>query len=214
METINIPDTMPVSLKKMVDYFHSKFKLNISINEDFIKNILDDDHTYYLYTKGKNKNNVKIVKKRKKENTKLYIDKKKYINENNEISIKNTYNTTTNICKRCPEIMLKYAVERIINLKYLSNNISLYKSMNKEVNNYKYLEKSFLTLIDNYHNICNIIKNIKINLDNLYKKLSEYKQLDSKQIIINIIEYEIMLRNIIKITPTNDFINILAVKRI
>lgn len=86
--------------------------------------------------------------------------------------------------------------------------------MNKEVNNYKYLEKSFLTLIDNYHNICNIIRNIKINLDNLYKKLSEYKQLDSKQYIINIIEYEIMLRNIIKITPTNDFINILAVKRI
>lgn len=212
METINIPDTMPVSLKKMVDYFHSKFKLNISINEDFIKNILDDDHTYYLYTKGKNKNNVKIVKKRKKENTKLYIDKKKYINENNEISIKNTYNTTTNICKRCPEIMLKYAVERIINLKYLSNNIYLYKGINDKINSYKSLENSFLVLIDSYRNSCNIIWNIKINLDSLYKKLCEYKQFNNKEIKINIIEYELMLKKIIKITPTNNFINILCGK--
>lgn len=212
METINIPDKVPVSLKKMVYYFQSKFDLNININEEFIKNILDGDHSYHLNKKGKNKNKVKIVKKRKKEkieNTYIYIDKEKYISENNDI-----YRSKKHNCKRCPNIMLKYAVERIINLKYLSNNIYLYKEINEKTNGYKYLENSFLNLIHNYSNSCNIIRNIKINLDRLYKELNEHKQLKSKEIKINIIEYELMLKKIIKITPTNNFINVLCGKSI
>lgn len=210
MEIINIPDKVPVSLKKMVNYFHSKFNLNININEEFIKNILDSGHTYHLYKKGKNKNNVKIVKKRKKEiveNTNIYIDKEKYVSENND-SLRNIYNSENVNCKKCPKFMLKYAVERIINLKYLSNNIYL----NKRINSYKDLENSFLSLIDSYRNNCNIIRNIKIKLDSLCKKLSEYRQFDNKEIKINIIEYELMLKKIIKITPTNNFINILCGK--
>lgn len=214
METINIPDKVPVSLKKMVKYFHLKFDINININEEFIKNILDGNHTYHLYKKGKNKNNVRFIKKRKKEiveNTKICIDKEKYVSENDDTFI-NIYGSKNVNCKRCPKIMLKYAVERIINLKYLSNNIYLYKGINDKINSYKSLENSFLVLIDSYRNSCNIIWNIKINLDSLYKKLCEYKQFNNKEIKINIIEYELMLKKIIKITPTNNFINILCGK--
>lgn len=203
METVTIQNTLPVSLKNMVKYFHSKFNINIVINEELIKNIINEDHSYNLYKKGKNKNKVKIVKKRKKEtieNTELYINKEEYVS-------KTIKKDDTN--KKDYKFMLKYAVERIINLKYLSNNIYLYKSINEELNNYKYLEISFLRLMDNYNNIRNIVRNIKINLDNLYNKLSEYKQFDSKNLNINIIEYEIILRKILKIIPTNEFIKII-----
>ena len=47
-----------------------------------------------------------------------------------------------------------------------------------------------------------------MNLDKIYEKLYKYKE-ENRNVSINIIEYEILLKKILKITPTKEFIDML-----
>lgn len=177
---------------------------------------LDDKYSYNLCKKGKNKNNVSIIKKRNKQNIKnkyLHIEKDKYINKDSkkiekEVTSKN-YKKNTIKCKKCTTVKLKYIVERIINIKYLSDIKKLYNLFLMEKYNYLFFYNSFFNLLDNHKNLCNLYKNIKFKLDILYKELSKYKVEKTNEIKIMNIEYQILLKNIKKTIPDDEFINLL-----
>lgn len=223
MDLISIPKSLPISIDKLMNYLDSKFKIKIDINEEFIKNTLDDEYKYILPKKGKNKNNVKVVKKRKKEKSKdtrsqhikgecIYIEKDKYI-DNKELMKTNIkiYNSDEKVikkCQKCAKYSIKYIVEKIINLKYLSDIKKVYNHFLMEKNNYQIINVSFLNLLDSHKNICNLYKNMKIKLDDLYNILCKYECTD-EEIKIPILKYEFLLKNILKITPANEFVKIL-----
>lgn len=73
--------------------------------------------------------------------------------------------------------------------------------------NYHILNYSFSNLLYNHQNICNLFKNIKFKLDNLYEILNKHEQ--NNEVIISEIDYKILLKNISKVIPTNDFIDML-----
>lgn len=207
MDLINIPKTLPISIEKLVNYFHSKFKIKININEDFIKNIIDEKYSYNI-DKKKKEHIVKITKKKgnKKHVNNIYIEKIKYKEHNNYEYINNDLKTKYR-CKKCINTTLKYIVEKIINIKYSSDIKYLYNCFLVERHNYQFLSNSFFNLLDNHNNICNLFKNIKINLDELYKNLNQHKI--NTEIKMSLLEYEMLLNNILKITPTKELINII-----
>lgn len=217
MDEVTIPETISISLEKLKNYLFLKHKINLTINEEFVVNTLDDKYSYNLCKKGKNKNNVSIIKKRNKQNIKnkyLHIEKDKYINNKDskkiekEVTSKN-YKKNTIKCKKCSTVKLKYIVERIMNIKYLSDIKKLYNLFLMEKYNYLFFYNSFFNLLDNHKNLCNLYKNIKFKLDILYKELSKYKVEKTNEIKIMNIEYQILLKNIKKTIPDDEFINLL-----
>lgn len=223
METITIPNEIPVSLNNLNYYLYEKYQIKIEINEDLFKNILDDKYNYKLYKRGKNKNKVKINKKGKRDIEKINVKTENIIiNKDDYTNIKNyeniikknkniefpNLNYKTDKCNKCKETILKFAVERIINIKYLSDIKKLNDKFLYEKYNYNLINNSFYILLRNHINICNLYKNIKMNLDKIYEKLYKYKE-ENKNVIINIIEYEILLKKILKITPTKELIDML-----
>lgn len=229
IEKINIPDTIPISMSNLINYLNDNFKIKIDINENFIKNTLCEQYSYHLYKKGKKKNNVKIIKKRydkgsKKIEKSLSIEKdiynnahkksitKSYYNQNSDINNMEKSNDITDIknsakCKRCIKNNIRYAIERIINIKLLANTKVLHNNFLVSKYNYHVLNYSFSNLLYNHQNICNLFKNIKFKLDNLYEILNKHEQ--NNKVIISEIDYKILLKNISKVIPTNDFIDML-----
>lgn len=226
MEFITIPKTIPISIENLINYVDTNFKIQLNINEDFIKNVLDEEeYSYNLYEIGKNKNNVKITKRRKNKklqknnNENIYIKRSKYINKEKYKNSKDCIEQNNNKLK-VNNIYMKSSLEyNKKNIKQNENNM-----MNSSINeldikkvynlflieryNYHIISNSFLGLLDNHQNICNLFKNIKFKLDNLYDSLCKYKN-ENKKVIIPNIEYEILLKKISKTIPTNEFINML-----
>ena len=225
MESVTISDEIPISLNSLKKYLSSNFQIEININEDLVKNIIGNNSNYKIIKKGKSKNTIKINKKRKNriENKNIIIKKEDYINkkEQNIITknielhtisrpIKKEYNLNNNInkCNKCTVSILKYAVERILNIKYSSDIKKIYNEFTFTNYNYYLIHKSFNNLIHGYINICNFVKCIKLQLDKVYIELCKYRK-ENCDININMIEYEILLKKISKIIPTNDFIKTL-----
>jgi hypothetical protein len=225
MESVTISDEIPISLNSLKKYLSSNFQIEININEDLVKNIIGNNSNYKIIKKGKSKNTIKINKKRKHriENKNIIIKKEDYINKNDKniitknielhtISgpIKKEYKLHNNInkCNKCTSSILKYAVERILNIKYSSDIKKIYNEFTFTNYNYYLIHKSFNNLIHGYINICNFVKCIKLQLDNVYIELCKYRK-ENCDININIIEYEILLKKLSKIIPTNDFIKTL-----
>jgi len=217
MESVTISDEIPISLNSLKIYLFSNFQIEININEDLIKNIIGNNSNYKIIKKGKSKNTIKINKKRKDriENKDIIIKKDEYINKNIELDTisgqikkESKLNNNINKCNKCTGSILKYAVERILNIKYSSDIKKIYNEFTFTMNNYYLIHKSFNNLIHGYINICNFVKGIKLQLDNIHIELCKYKK-EHCDININIIEYEILLKKIFKIIPTNDFIKTL-----
>lgn len=221
MESLTISDEIPISLNSLKKYLSSNFKFELNINEDLVKGIIGNNNNYKIIKKGKSKNTIKINKKRKNrvEVKNVIIKKEKYINKNDKnIIIKNNcepmINKLENLkinnkkCNKCTGSILKYAVERILNIKYSSDIKKIYNEFIFTNQNYYLIYKSFNNLFHGYINICNFVKCIKIQLDKIYFELCKYRK-ENNDININTIEYEILLKKISKIIPTNDFINTL-----
>lgn len=215
MESVTISDEIPISLSSLKNYLSSNFQIEISINEDLVKSIIGNNNNYKIIKKGKNKNTIKINKKRKNriEDKNIIIKKEDYIKKNDQnIIIKNInlhkLNKDTNKCNKCTSSILKYAVERIINIKYSSNIKKIYNEFTFTKHNYYLIHKSFSNLIHGYVNICNFVKCIKLQLNKIYSELCKYRK-ENSNININTIEYEILLKKISKIIPTDNFINTL-----
>lgn len=225
MESVTISDEIPISLNSLKKYLFSNFQIEININEDLVKNIIGNNSNYRIIKKGKSKNTIKINKKRKDriENKNIIIKKEDYINKKDENIIKknieldtisgqikkeNKISNNINKCNKCTGSILKYAVERILNIKYSSDIKKIYNEFTFTNHNYYLIHKSFNNLINGYINICNFIKGIKLQLDNVHIELCKYRKKNC-DININIIEYEILLKKIEKIIPTNDFIKTL-----
>jgi hypothetical protein len=135
------------------------------------------------------------------------------MNENNKKSIMkninlNDLNNNTNKCNKCTSSILKFAIERIINIKYSSDIKKIYNEFTFTNYNYYLIHKSFNNLVHGYINICNFVKGIKLQLDKFYDQLCKYKK-ENSNININMIEYEILLNNMSKIIPTKLFIDTL-----
>lgn len=211
MENIIIPDEIPISLNSLKNYLKSNFQIEININEDFIKNIIGNN-SYKLIKKGKNKNNVKINKKRKnkQDNIKdndIIVNKIDYTNknilENNKL---NKIDKKLSKCNKCTENILKFAVERLINIKYYSDIKKIYYDFTNTEYNYSLIYRYFNNLMQSYINICNFTKSIKLQLNKIYEELCKYRE-QNANININIIEYEKILNKILKLIPTNKFID-------
>ena len=216
MEFVTIADEIPISLNSLKNYLSSKFQIEININENFVKNIIGNNNNYKFIKRGKNKNKIKINKKRKNkidEYKVIEVKKKDYMNENNKKSIikninLNDLNNNTNKCNKCTSSILKFAIERIINIKYSSDIKKIYNEFTFTNYNYYLIHKSFNNLVHGYINICNFVKGIKLQLDKFYDQLCKYKK-ENSNININMIEYEILLNNMSKIIPTKLFIDTL-----
>lgn len=222
MESLTISDEIPISLNSLKKYLSSNFQIELNINEDLVKSIIGNNNNYKIIKKGKSKNTIKINKKRKNrvEVKNVIIKKENYINKNDKnIIIKNNCEpmmnklenlkiNNKNKCNKCTGSILKYAVERILNIKYSSDIKKIYNEFIFTNQNYYLIHKSFNNLIHGYINICNFVKCIKIQLDKIYFELCKYRK-ENNDININTIEYEILLKKISKIIPTNDFINTL-----
>lgn len=220
MELITIPRTIPISIEKLINYISINFKIQININEDFLKNILDEEeYSYDLYKSGKNKNNVKIIKRKQKcqniqvnNNKNIYIEKCKYINKEKHEDISKNYDIQKSLetleSKKQDRNNFKYTTEKMFYSKDIPDLKKIYNLFLIEKYNYQVLSNSFLGLLDNHQNICNLFKNMKFKLDNLYETLHKYKK-GNNRVDIPLVEYEILLKKISKIIPTNNFINML-----
>lgn len=216
MESVAIPDEIPISLNSLKNYLSSNFQIEININEDFVKSIIGNNNNYKIIKRGKNKNKIKINKKRKNkidEDKIIVVKKEDYMNENDRKSIMeninlNELNSNTNKCNKCTGAILKFAVEKIINIKYSSDIKKIYDEFIFTNHNYYLIHKSFNNLVHGYINICNFVKGIKLQLDKIYDQLCKYRK-GSSNININMIEYEILLNNMLKIIPTKLFIDTL-----
>ena len=62
MDVVKVPDEIPISLSYLKNYLFSKYKIEITINENFIKSIVGNSTNYKMNKKGKNKNKVVINK--------------------------------------------------------------------------------------------------------------------------------------------------------
>lgn len=222
METIKIPDEIPISLNSLKNYLFSNYQIEIKINDNLIQNIVGNNHNYRIIKKGKNKNKVKINKKIKNKTDRgtkhikhveeIMVKKCDYMNKNNNEVVKKSNKIDVinkNKCGKCTKTLLKFAVEKIINIKQTSDLKILYDTFMFTRNNYYLINESFDNLIYGYINVCNFIKGIRLELNKFYEKLYNYKNKNNKCININTIEYNILLCILFKIIPTEKFINAL-----
>lgn len=168
------PEDLPISIKKLKDYLKKEYKIEIKIDGNFVINVLDDKYDYHIYQKGKNKNTLKIYKTKNKNNIQNNLLSKYSFSDNieQEKSIENESNNN----------IIKYNIEKEINLKYFHENKELKILLDSIKNNYEYLYFDFYDLVYKYKLLCDLSKNMlfnfkKINIINDVNKEQDYKNI-------------------------------------
>ena len=207
MEVVSVPDNIQISLKSLKVYLSINYNIEVRIDEVFIKEIIGNDSSYKINKKGNNKNVVSVTKKRsnKKEKEYIKIHKNKYLKENNKINIVNDFKIKK--CTSCSSHILKFAVERIINIKYSTNIKCIYENFLIEKNSHNLVSRLYNSLTYSYINVSNFIKGMRLQLMKIYEQFCYHK--NDKNVIINTTDYEILLNKLLKTVPEKEFVDLL-----
>lgn len=228
---ITLPSFLPININKLKNFMSKKYRINIDIDGEFIEENLHDEYNYYIYKKGKKKNNLKIYKSNKSQQNKNISLKELKFNDNNDKDIilniklddhienseiknvedkikeidfdnKNEYLDNDNKEKEYNYNVKKEKQEK-------SNIYDEYKYMVDQLNyvniNYEYLKILYSYLIEKHKNTYNFFVSLIMGIQKIYKEMKKFKP-DNNIIKIKELEHEKMLRNIEKIIPQKELV--------